>query len=503
MGIFTQLGIPKKNWLEANVAPAKEITQADSFMYGNGISTVSTLLGTGRRAAKARQLIYEKWAMMESDPLCSSALKILVTSALGGHETTGQMVFIEKTPLAIKDKRLTTIAEEIARDLVPLLNKSAFSLGYTGAAFGDSYARIYSNATGVIDISTDELYRPPLIQPFERGSRTIGYAVYVGDKSYERLDTTQLARLKMPRTQWVPQNGIVQKALRIAVTENDIDQLPILPSMVGGSLLYAAEPAYDDLAASLVGLVGQRWIDSIDEQMVSVNLESMTEAQQRMFITSISEMLKRSKALAEKAVNGGSPIMERIRHIIPVFNEKQITQVSSAGGGQGRNGNISIDDVMVHARRLSGALGVDLTMLGFADQMTGMFGDGGFSRISAQIAEQSRVIRTSLEECFNQIIDIHTLNRYGVVFSANERPVKVNFYGSIAAFESEKQRTRNDSMAAGMQIVQTMQMFKDIGATEEMMANFLSKQMMLDEDEAKLYAAIVKVAAPVAEGGIE
>jgi hypothetical protein len=61
--------------------------------------------------------------------------------------------------------------------------------------------------------------------------------------------------------------------------------------MAGGSLLYSAEEAYDNLAASLLGLVGQRWMDSIDEQMVAVNLESMTIEQQRRFVDSVTTML--------------------------------------------------------------------------------------------------------------------------------------------------------------------------------------------------------------------
>jgi hypothetical protein len=335
--IFNSLGISKKRWMSTHVAPASQITQADTYLYGADSATISTLLGSGKKAARARSAIYDKWSLMESDAICSSALGLLVTTALGGHETTGQMVFIEKTPAAETDKRLGKIVDEINEDLSALFNKVAFTMGYTGSAFGDAYARVYTNAQGVVDLYTDEMVRPPLVQPFERGSRTVGYAVYVGERNFERLDVTQLARLKMPRTQWVPQNGVVEKSLKLALTEDDIDNLPIMPSMAGGSLLYNAEESYDNLAASLMGLVGQRWMDSIDEEMVSVNLESMTVDQQKRFIDSIKTMLLKSKALAEQAVSGGKPIMERIRHIIPVFNEKQVTQIADSRGDPARS----------------------------------------------------------------------------------------------------------------------------------------------------------------------
>ena len=498
--LFSKLGISKKSFIASNIDPAKEISQANTYMYGADSTTVSTLLGAGKKAAKQRSLIYQKWAHMESDAICSSALMLLCTTALGGHESSGQMIFIENNPKFADDKKLMSMVEEISADLTSLFNRVAYSMAYTGSVFGDAYARIYSDGRGVIDLYTDEMVRPPLVQPFERGSRTVGYAVYVGDKNFERLDVSQLGRLKMPRTQWVPQNGVIEKSLRIALTEDDIDKLPMMPSMAGGSLLYNAEESYDNLAAALMGLVGQRWMDSIDEQMVSVNLESMTKDQQEQFLKSIVAMLQRSKSLAENAAKNGTPVLERIRHIIPVFNEKQVTTIAAAGGGtSGRSGTITIDDVMLHARLLSGAIGVDLSMLGFADMLAGGLGDGGAFRASAQAAERSRVIRTALANFFNDVIDIHTLKRYGIVFPANDRPWTVNFYGSISALEAEKAATRTDSMNSGMLLIQAIQMFKEAGATKDMMESFLSKQMLMDEDAAKLFAGIVDVKAPDGE----
>jgi hypothetical protein len=347
------------------------------------------------------------------------------------------------------------------------------------------------NKTGIVDLYVDELVRPQLVQPFERGNRTVGYQLYIGKEYLEKLDITQMARLKMPRTQWVPQFGVVEKALRVAITEDDINNLQIMPSMAGGSFLYNAEEAYDNLYASILGLVGQRWIDSIDEQMLQVNLESMTLEQQKRFLKSITDMLKASKDRVENSVKNGMPIMERIRHIIPVFNEKQLTQTNSTGGTNGRANNITIEDVLFHARLLSGNVGVDLSMLGFADQMSGGLGEGGFFRISAHVAEKARSIRSALTDFFHKVADIHTYKKYGFVFDQKSRPWIINYYGSISALEAEKQRTRTDSMNAGMMLVQAMQQMKDIGATEDVMIDFLTKTMMLDEDQAKLYATIV------------
>jgi hypothetical protein len=223
----------------------------------------------------------------------------------------------------------------------------------------------------------------------------------------------------------------------------------------------------------------------------------MTVQQQDQFIKSIVDMLKGSKDRADKAVREGKPVMERVRHIITVFNEKQLTTVSpSNGGAPNRGGSISIEDVLFHAKMLAGALGTDMSMLGFSDILSGGLGEGGFFRMSAQAAENSRSIRSAMEEFYHHIIDIHALNRYGIVFKPHERPYGINFYGSISALEAEKQRTRAESMNAGMLMVQAMQMMKDMGANKEIMEVFLSKTLLIDEEQAKLYSTIVELKPP-------
>jgi len=482
---------------ELEIEQAKGITQADTWLYGAGSTTVATLLTSGHRQARQRQAIYDKLAEMESDALVSSALSLLVTAALGGHETSGDLVFIEKSPEAQADKQMGKQVEEINKAVGKMLNRCARQSAYTGCAFGDAYARVYADSRGVVDLYTDELVRPPLVQPFERGSKTVGYALFLGERNFERLTVGQMARLKMPRQGWVPQYGVMEKALKLMLTEDNIDNLPVMPSMVGGSFLNAVEDAYKDFRGALLGLVSQRLLDSLDERMVGVNMESMTKDQQKLFLESLTAMFKASKQRMEVAVANDMPIMEVVWNLLPVWGEKQLTQITSPNAGQsGRAGSMGIEDVMFHAKRLTGGLGIDITLLGFADLMSGGLGDGGFFRTSAQAAERARVIRLALADFFHQIIDIHTLNRYGIVYPEEARPWQINFYGSISALENEKQHTRTEAMNSGALLVQAMQQFKDLGATREMFEAFLSKTMLLDEDLAKLYACIADIKPP-------
>lgn len=499
--ILQRLGLKKA---EASVSAPNidAITPALSMQYGMATTSVASLMRSGKRDMRTRDAIYDKWAQMEADPIISSALMLLCTAALGGHETTGQLVFVEPTARAREDEALADLVRETSDRLAPLFNRVAFQMAYTGAAFGDAYARVYCDDSGVIDLYSDEMVRPMLVQPFEQGSRTAGYAVSIGERMFEKLDSVQMVRLKMPRTQWIPQSGVFEKSLKLNLENDDVSRLPLMPSMAGGSLLYNAEEAYEDLVQALAGLVGQRWLDAMDEQIMTLQMESMTRDQQEKFARSVVDMLKRSKALADKAVQEGRPILERIRHVIPVFGEKQLTTINPASNG--RAAAISVDDVIFHARRLAGAIGVDLSMIGFADQMSGGLGDGGFFRVSAQAAERARVIRVALGECLERILDIHCLKRFGAVFEAHEKPWTVNFYGGISALEAERQKTRFEAIGTAQSMGAALQAFKDLGATPEMMQRMMSKQMGMDEDDAALLAQIFKPGAPdPLSGGME
>lgn len=496
---LSALGLTKKAWLDQNVSPAGEITRADGWAYGISGTTVSTLLGSGNRTARQRDIIYQKWSLMEGDPLCSAAIKILVTTALGGDENTGQSVYIEKSPLCADNKQLEKIADEIITDLTPIFNKVAFNLGYVGAVFGDAYARVYCDETGVVDLSTDEIYRPPMVQAYQRGSRTVGYGVYAGSQNYEKLTIEQLVRLEMPRSQWIPQPSVMVKSLKMAVTEDDINELPIMPAMVGGSLLYAAEPSWDQLVSALSSMSAQRVRDAIDEAYLTVNMESMTLEQQTLMKKSIVNMITKTKGIIDAAVSTGTPFNSLIRHILPVNGEKQITNITPMGAS--RSANISTEDIMFWARLTTSAIGVDLSMVGFSDQIgAGMFGDGGLSTTSATVAEHSRVIRQSLISALKKVQDIHTIKRYGVAFNDADSPVRIRFYSSIAAYDAQKARTEADGVNAAMAKAQGMQLVKDLGFKKDTLKMFFSRQMLMDEEEAELYATDIDTKPPEDDG---
>lgn len=480
------------------VDSASEIKE-NEFAWGYDGVTVSMLLGNSRQPARSRIDIYGKWHQMMGDPIISTALRTHVTQALGGHETSGDTIFIEAKPDAkgAEKKRV----EEIAEQLQPLLNRIAHSLCFNAAGYGDAYARIFTrDKVGVTDLYTGEMLMPPLVQSYERANVTTGFVLTTGEKAAERLTVKQMARMKMSRMLYVPQIRAMEMAQRIAIKQDDPELWPHLPALAGGSFLEAAEEPYDRLETSLVGLVSNRILGSIDESLLAVNMDGMTQEQKTLFMGSLGNMLKTAKERTRKLIENGEFSTERVTHIIPVSGDKQLTQISQFQGSAGSS-TISIDDVMLQARLLAGALGIDLSMLGFADQLAGGLGEGGFMRTSIQAAERSEIIRTALTEFIDHVIDVHCLARYGEVFSPSARPYQVNFYGASSAMEREVSESRERAMNASAIMLQAFQQLTELGLDEKVIEQILIKSMQFDEDYAKQLAKGIKNAKPKDDGG--
>lgn len=490
---------PFKNWFGGKPSSAGQKVKEDAkaveefnlndVMLGGGLGSLAALQSPEGRPARSRTEIYGKWDQMAGYSVVSSALKLQCTAALGGHSTTGDVVFIEKKPAAAQNKQMAYMVEQISADLMPVLNAIAYQVAFTGAAYGDAYGRLYADRRGVTDIRVDEMLHPMVVMPYERASRTVGFAVFTGENNFDRLSINQVARMKMPRVPYVPQTGLVQRAYQTSLTEDDLSKLPVLPSSIGGSLLYNAESAYDALVATITGLLGQRWMNALDERFLTVNLEGLTKARRDTFLGSIKLMLELSKSIKANAVKTGRAPTDPVTHVMPVWNDKQMVNITPASSGL-QGGGLGVEDVIFSAQLLAGALGTDLSMLGFANLLSGGLGEGGFFRTSAQAAENSRHLRGALGGFFNWVIDVHTLNRYKIVFRESERPWQVNFYGQISALAAEEQSTRAEGTNAALLFVQAVQQFKDFGASPEDMQMFMSKMLKIDEDMAKQFSRI-------------
>jgi len=483
---------------EETIVTPQELTRDESF-YSMEPVTVSMLLGSGKRAARGRSEIYEKLHFMMGDPIISAAIKLHVTNALGGDPATGNRIFIEGVPENGDSKEKQKIIDELNADLSDLFNRTAYSLAYNAIGFGDAYARPYfKDGVGIIDLRTDEMVWPPLVQPYEQGSKTVGYSVSAGKNFTERLTIKQMLRMKMPRLGYIAQNSVVQKSVMTSLTSDDLEDTPIQPALIGGTFLMEAEEPYDNLQIALQGMVSQRITGSIDESILTVNQNGMTKQQRKECTSSLEKMLTASKKRASDAIAARMPFVGRVFNVLPVNSEKQIVSIQQFQGTSGAQ-SYTIEDVMTYLKMLTGSIGIDLSMLGFADILSGGLGDGGFFRQSAQAAEVSQMMRKSLADFYYDAIDLHLYTKNGYTFEKGERPYRINFYGSVSALENEAAITKEKSMNSVAIMGQALSALKDLGLEENTMKLILSQEMKLDENMAELISKDMAAAKPPEE----
>lgn len=480
---------------QANQQAMSRLAQMDTF--DADYVGIEMLLGNSGKPVRTRSQIYMKYHFMMQEGLISTALRNNVQMALGGHETTGETVFLEAKPdISRADKKMV---DELA-PIVKMLNDSCHSMGFNAAGFGDSYARLYTvKGRGIVAFEHEPLF-PPLVQPYEELGRTVGYVVSLGKKLQSKLSHMDVVRWKMPRMLTVPQMKAIENAQKINLDATDIRDIMPLVGLVGGSLLEAAEQDFDNLYSASRGLVGQRIASSIEEVLLTLDLTDTTKEQRAKLIANTTKMLTAMKERAHRQIEEGIYSTSRNFNIMPVSSNKQLTQVSSISSGA--NGqNLGIEDVLYHAKKLAGTLGTDISQMGFADQLSGGLGDGGSNRTSAMGAERARMMRTSYTKTCNDTIDRHMIAKYGKCWPDSERPYTINFYGGIAALEAEKQSSSEKAMNKAAILVQILAQLRDLGMPQDVVAYMLAKVAELDAEGAEMFAKGLANAKPPAQPG--
>lgn len=446
---------------------------------------------TKENRKRSRLEIMTIWDSMQRDPTISSALSLHITAALGGHETRGDVVFLTpKTELKQDSKKnaaLIKMVEEEAKNLMPMINKMAFSFTREALCFGDSYARIYGKeGKGIVQILSNELTEAPLIQSFEKGGNTVGFHVLEIDGSQTRttikLDTTQMLRMKMPRTSHVKQYKVGDMIRRKTLGEDDIEKLPIIEADVGGSLLCDAETTWANIQLLLQALNSQQIADSVEQAFLTVDVQSMPEEQRQKYKAGIQKMLQKHRDNVKSALQGGDALWSKSWHVLPVWGDKQV--LNAVGDLSRRGVPINTEALVFNLRRLCALLGMDMAMLGWAEQLSGGLGDGGFFHTSAQISQKSIHIRTSFSEFLNELINLHIGYKYGKVFDLNNLPWQIEFYSDMSAAATEalqNKQTRANTLAV---IASCLAGLKDLSLSKESAFLLLTKTGGFDDEEA-------------------
>lgn len=446
---------------------------------------------------RTRQQIFTMWEIMQKDPQIAEALSLHVTAALGGHETTGDMIFI--TPhervrgKGRRAKELRGRVEREARHIAPLINRYAFSLARQAIGFGDSYARIYTDdKKGVVGLMNNRHTFPPLIMPFEQAGATVGFHALEEEdreRSIAKLTPKQLLRVRMPRIETVPQMAMqVWQDKKTLIYDKRSDN-PILPAEVGGSFLYPIEEPWQDVTISRAGLNNQQIADSVKQAFLTINMEGMPPNQQKKYRKSIIDMLTGYRNQIEDAFKGGEALYGTKYHILPQWSDKQILQ--SVGDLSQRNMPLNENLLMLNLRRLAGGLGIDLSLMGWADMLAGGLGDGAAFHTSAQIMRRSTLIRQACIDAFDHLMTIHWGIKYGEYFDSKEYPWQYDFYSDQNAAATQALNNKQNRANTTTVQAQAIQMLKDLGLDKETIQLILEDGMGYDIDLADKIATSI------------
>ncbi len=452
-----------------------------------------------KNPARTRKEIYSKWEQMLRFAPIAEAMGIHVAAALGGDPATGEQVFITPAQrlkhdnLSPTEKKYVEQLEQRIPHLQRLINQHIVKICRDAICFGDSYVRVYSEkGKGITKLLCNELTYPPLIQAYEHVGETVAFHVLESDNWYKqiaKLSRLQMLRMKMPRMTDIKQQGYAQQLYMGKVLQSDnLDDIPIVPAKVGGSFCAEVERIYDDIMVTLSAMNSQQIADAVQQVFLQVDMSAMSPAQRQAWITGFTDTLTRHKEFITSAFKGGQSLYATNYHLLPVSSDKQVISPMGDIKGQ-RSSPINIETFMLNVRLLMGGLGLDPSMVGWADMLAGGLGDGASFHTSSQIMKRSMMIRQACKAMLNDLIALDWGQVYGEVFDDEQDYVwDIQFYSDQSSAMTEIISNNQARMGALSLQVATMLQLKETGLSEPVMADLLERNGGFDYEVAKSIA---------------
>lgn len=424
---------------------------------------------------------------MAKSPTISTALNIHIAHALAPSKKTGQAFIL--SPKDGSDAEAVSRCEELTADLGAMINDGLPSWAMIMAIFGVSYVRPYAEqGRGITGIESSYYTLPHFVQEFYRGSQLVGFSGdYILDThSLRRVITEPWNLVSMKNPYWTPQHKVIPVSYGTkgySLLSDQADKPLMETQNYGTSFLeYSYEP-YLNLCASLAALKSTRNNAAKIDRLIALTTNTLDPVNAANYTRGVSQALKRhSDLVAQRSINANA-IPTVLNHLIPVM-------------GDGKNGitidtqsipaDISgIEDVMFHLRQLAASLGIDATMLGWADQMSGGLGEGGWQQTAIQAALRANWIRQAAQRTIYRLLDIHLAYKYGKVYTETNRPYDVQFNSMNTAIQEEENReldARANFVAVISQIMDQIQNNPKLAGSDAFMRYLFTEQLHIDDD---------------------
>ncbi|MGK5380480.1 portal protein [Salmonella sp. NW674] len=453
----------------------------------DGMTSAADSISLSAELPGERLQKYNILETMAKSPTISTALNIHIAHALAPSKKTGQAFIL--SPKDGSDAEAVSRCEELTADLGARINDGLPSWAMIMAIFGVSYVRPYAEqGRGITGIESSYYTLPHFVQEFYRGSQLVGFSGdYILDThSLRRVITEPWNLVSMKNPYWTPQHKVIPVSYGTkgySLLSDQADKPLMETQNYGTSFLeYSYEP-YLNLCASLAALKSTRNNAAKIDRLIALTTNTLDPVNAANYTRGVSQALKRhSDLVAQRSINANA-IPTVLNHLIPVM-------------GDGKNGitidtqsipaDISgIEDVMFHLRQLAASLGIDATMLGWADQMSGGLGEGGWQQTAIQAALRANWIRQAAQRTIYRLLDIHLAYKYGKVYTETNRPYDVQFNSMNTAIQEEENReldARANFVAVISQIMDQIQNNPKLAGSDAFMRYLFTEQLHIDDD---------------------
>ncbi len=216
-------------------------------------------------------------------------------------------------------------------------------------------------------------------------------------------------------------------------------------------------------------------------------MEGMPANQRKSYKNALTKMLANYREQIQSAFNGGEALYGTKYHLLPQWGEKQVIQ--SVGDLAQRTAPLNSENLMLNLKRFAGGLGIDLSMIGWADMLAGGLGDGAMFHTSAQVMRRSRLIRQALIDSFNHIMTLHWGLKYGEYFKESQYPWRFDFYSDQSASATEMLSNKQNRANTLAIVTQAMAGLKELSLDKETNQLLLEDIFGVDIDMAERIAS--------------
>lgn len=404
----------------------------------------------------ARYSIYE---IMGADPTIDSAIKMHIANALSSKADNEEVVRFEALDHeknAYVDDLQTVFSKTIRRDIE--------EWAYKAALYGACYVRVYGEAgKGITNIRCDYHTLPAFIKKYEKGGRNAGFtAAFQGAAPQSRqiqiMEPWKIVGFEVPAwSSGKKEQPMTYGPKPVDLSIDNFEEESLIESQeYGASLLQTAYQPWRDLLDAINSLKMSRHNAARLERLISVHTGKLDPDKAANYVRLIAEGIKNTSADMSKRSSGNGYEQTVVNHIMPVFGEKGGVDINTV---QGTPDIVGLEDVLFHVKRLGSAVGIDPSLLGFGDFLSGGLGDGGFFRVSIMAAIKANVLRRAIANGLQRLAEIHIAYKYNKVFAPQTCPWKITFNSVSTAIERELQEaieSRANIAGAIVGIIATM-----------------------------------------------